>query len=198
MRSIVLCLVALALAGCQTMANRLSPAEVAGFRLAQLDVVPPPAAAIRWYDGEVVYAASKGVGMLEASSAAATPEGQAYLQHAVAGKVRAAFQRELGGSLTGTRPVRVQVRMQSVTMIPALQRALIGGGEHAIVADITVLDAKTGAVLSTYPSFKAGSTAGGGVVGLAVDATITGAPIDRVVSNLASGYRAWLMNPGAS
>ena len=60
-----------------------------------------------------------------------TPEGQAYLQNAVAGKVRAAFQREMAGSLTGTRPVKVQVTMRGVTMIPALQRALVGGGSRA-------------------------------------------------------------------
>lgn len=196
MRSMILAVLALALAGCQTVANKLSANEVAGFKLVQVEVVPPPAAAIRWYDGEIAYASTKGVGMLEASAAAATPEGQAYLQNAVAGKVRVAFERELAGSLKGTRPVKVQVTMRGVTMISALQRALIGGGEHAIVADVTVLDAKTGAVLSSHPSLKGSSTAGGGVVGLAVDAAIIGAPIDRVVSNLASSYRVWLVAPG--
>lgn len=191
MRFIGIAALTLALAGCVTVSNTLSPDQVASFKVAAVEVVTPPTARISWGDGEVAYAATKGLPPQEATGVANTPDGQAYIRDAVSTKLRAAFERELAASLRGTRPVRVRVNVQQVEIASVLQRILIGGN-HSLRADVTILDAKSGAVLSQFPAQTATAAAGQGLAGSFIDAVALDAPIDRVVANYSVQYRAWL------
>ena len=192
MRSLVIAAVSLALAGCVTASNTLSPDQVRTFRLTKVDVSVPEGASVRWGEGEVAYAATKGVGSTEASAVAETPEGRAFVRSAVASKLRDAFQRELGPALPGSRPVRLDVAVRVVEISPAIQRILIGG-DHSLRADVTLVDAKTGEVLVRFPEQTARSMAGQGLLGTVVDAAAFDAPIDRVVGDYAEQYRRWLL-----
>ena len=58
-------LLAPALAGCATVSSTLSPEQVAGFRLTGVNVGFAPDARIAWGEGELAYAASKGVASQE-------------------------------------------------------------------------------------------------------------------------------------
>ena len=191
MRHFVLGLIAVALAGCVTVSNTLTTDQVASFRLTQVDVVMPADARIRWGDGEAAYASSKGL----PPASPATPESERYVRDGVSTRVRAAFQRELTGKLVGARPVKVQVTVRDVDIAPAIQRIVLGGN-HSMKGDVAIVDAKTGAVLSSYPAQMSMSQAGQGIGGALIDAAFMGPPIDRVVNGYASQYREWLLRDG--
>jgi hypothetical protein len=183
---------ALALAGCVTVANTLPPDQLAGMRLAGVTVRYAPAARIWWGDGERAYAATRGVAAHDSDTVANTPEGQAYLRSAIAAKVRDAMTRHLAGELTGSRPVRLEVAVTGVQIASAMQRILVGGG-HMMSADVTLVDARTGQVLVAYPAQTAAAGAGSGLLGTMVEHAALAEPIDRVVDNFASQYSRWLM-----
>lgn len=193
MRAVCLTLIALLLAGCVTVSNTLSPDQVANFKLTRVDVVTPEEARISWGDGEVAYAATKGLPAHESGSVSATPEGRAFVREAVASKLKAALDRELSGTLNGARPVRLVVTVREVEIASVIQRILIGGG-HSLRADATLVDAKSGAVLSAFPAQTAISLAGQGLAGSFIDAAVLDAPIDRVVGNYSGQYQRWLLN----
>jgi hypothetical protein len=103
-----------ALAGCATVSFTLSPEQVAGFRLTGVNIGFAPDVRIAWGEGELAYAASKGVASQEADSVANTPEGKAYLRNAIASKLKPAMQESLASQLNGSRPVRVDVTVKEV------------------------------------------------------------------------------------
>lgn len=192
-RAFVLGAVALALAGCQTVAtNTLSVDDVATMKFAGVDVRFAPDARILWGDGERAYAASKGQPATESDELAKTPEGQAYLRNTIATKLKGAMEKQLAGGLNGKRPVRVVVTVKAVQIASAIQRILIGGHHH-MVGDVTLTDAKTGAALLSYEAQGTMAMAGQGIGGTLVDAALMGEPIDRVVNNYAETYSGWLL-----
>ena len=130
----VLAVIAAGLAGCVTASNTLSVDQVATLRFSGVNVSFAPDAQIVWGDGERAFAASKG--QADADGLAKTPEGQAYLRNAIASKLKTAMQRNLAGSLVGTRPVRVEVLVKNVTVVSAVQRMILGG-HHNMIADVT-------------------------------------------------------------
>jgi len=189
---LVLCLAA-AVAGCNTVSNTLPPEQVAGFRLTAVNVGFAPNAKIGWGDGELAFAASKGVASHEVASVADTPEAQAYLRNAVGAKVRDAMRRHLAVGLKGSRPVRVDVMVKEVYVSPVFQRVVVGGGAHVMLGDISLVDAKTGNALVVRPGFLATVGGAGGVVGVILDEAIHDAPIDRVTDAFAMRYSEWLL-----
>ena len=192
MRIIFAAFAMLALAGCVTASNTLTPDQVATFRLAKTDVLVPEGARVSWGDGEVAYANTKGVSPQDSGSVSQTPEGRAYVRAQVAAKLKGALERELSGQLAGSRPVRLEVRVQDVEIASVLQRIIVGG-QHSLRADATLVDAKTGAVLLQFPAQTATSAAGQGVLGSMIDAAAVDAPIDRVVANYSAQYKRWLL-----
>jgi hypothetical protein len=96
-------LAALAVSGCVTTSNSLSPEQVASFRLAAVNVGFAPDARISWADGERAYAASKRVAALNPEMLANSPEAQAFIRSTVASKVKGAMQERLAGQLGGSR-----------------------------------------------------------------------------------------------
>jgi len=134
------------------------------------------------------------VSAVESDSVADTPEGQAYVRNMVATKTKDSFERHLGGALKGARPAMVQIQVKSLIVTSAAQRIVLGGN-HAMVADVTLVDPKTGAVIVAFPGQTAITTAGQGIAGVLVDQMLVGDPIDRVIDTYAQQYRYWLLSP---
>jgi hypothetical protein len=185
-------LVGLSLAGCVTASNTLAPDQIAGMRLQTVSVTFQPNARIWWGDGERAFAASKRLSALVAEEAAKTEEGQAYLRNAVAAKLVQAFEAQLRGELGGTRRVRVEIAVKSLDIASAAQRILIGG-HHRLTADVTLVDARSGAVVLAFSEQNAIAQAGQGIGGVLLDNAFLGEPIDRVIQNYATQYRNWLL-----
>lgn len=192
-RTVLYVLAAVGLAACQTTAtNTLSLDDVATLKFAGVDVIFAPEANISWGDGERAFAASKGQSATESETLAKTPEGQAYLRNTVASKVKASMERNLSGALTGGRLVRIRVAVKHVYISGAVQRVIIGGG-HGMTADVTIVDAKTGATLLPYAGQSKGTSAGQGLGGVLVDAALLGDPMDRTIDNYTRTYTNWLL-----
>jgi hypothetical protein len=194
-RLILVAVIAAALGGCVTASNTLSVDEVSSLRYAGVNVSFAPDAHIWWGDGERAYAASKGQ-PAASDELAKTPEGRAYLRNSIAAKVKAAMDRNLAGALGGTRPVRADVRIKAVTITSTVQRVILGG-HHQMVADVTLVDARTGAVLLPHEAQTKVTNAGQGVAAL-VDNAIMGDPMDRVVNDYANQYTGWLTRRGGT
>jgi len=188
---------ALALAGCVTAKNTLSTDDVATLRFSGVDVSFAPDARIVWGDGERAFAASKRQPATESDDLAKTPEGQAYLRNAVASKVKAAVEQNLSGSLAGSRSVRINVTVKTLVIPSAIQRIIIGG-HHSMTADVTLVDAKTGAALLPYEGQTTLAMAGQGIAGTILDAALLSDPVDRVVASYATQYRDWLLRREAN
>jgi hypothetical protein len=197
LRRIIFAWIALALAGCVTATNSLSVDDVATLRLAGVDVRFAPDTNIWWGDGERAFAASKGRPATESDELAKTPEGRAYLRNTIATKTKAAMERNLVAALAGSRPVRVEVTVKSVVIASAIQRVIVGGN-HNMTADVTLVDAKTGATLLPYAAQSKPTAAGQGLLGTALDAALMPDPIDRVIDNYAEQYGNWLLRRDAN
>lgn len=102
----------------------------------------------------------------------------------------------MAGQLNGSRPVQLKVAVQSFTITSAAQRILVGGG-HGMVADATLVDAKTGATIMAYPKLAVVLITGQGVLGTAVQAAIDSASeqstLDKIASRYGDNYREWLL-----
>lgn len=196
-RILCLGLLAFALAGCVTAQNPLSRQDVETFRLASVHVGIDSAATLWWGDGDRAYARSKGRSEADSEELSKTPEARAFVAQLASAKISAALEQQLKPVLTGPRPVKVNVHLRRLYLASAIQRVVVGGA-HEMVADVTVTDAKTGAVLVNYPEFRAIALAGQGIGGAMLDAALMADPIDRLTLNFASKYREWLVpQPGS-
>src|SRR4051812_1820262 len=104
----------LALAGCATVANTLSPQEIASFKLTSVKVAFAPGARVRWEDGTDAYAKAGNVPPDQMLNAADSDAGQAFMRDALLPKIKDALQRNVAVKLAGTRPVRVEVSVDRV------------------------------------------------------------------------------------
>ena len=69
---------------------------------------------------------------------------------------------------------------------------MIVGGHHGTTADVTLVDAKTGAVVVPYAA-QSRLTYGGQGLYAVLDAAVMPDPLDRVVNNYAEQYGNWLL-----
>jgi hypothetical protein len=185
----------LALTGCVTTENSLSANDIANMKLVGVTVSYTPDATVQWDDGIRAYATSKAIVDDQIATATNTPEGKAYVQNLLAARIKPGIERAMAGQLNGTRPVRLDIVVQSFTISSAVQRILIGGG-HGMVADANLVDARTGAVIIAHPRLTAVLLAGQGVLGTAVEAALTNAgqtTLDRIVVTYGENYRNWLL-----
>jgi hypothetical protein len=186
----------LALVGCNTIENSLSQNDVAAMKLAAVSVSFAPEAHIQWEDGIRAYATSKAIPDDEIATRTNTPEGNAYTQNMLGPKIKAALEQKVGPQLHGARPVRLEVVVKSFVLASAVQRILIGGG-RGMVADANLVDARTGAVIVSYPGLTAVAYAGQGIVGTAVqaaiDASSTQSPAEKLVGAYGDMYCRWLL-----
>jgi hypothetical protein len=191
-------LVAFGLTGCVTTAeNSLSANDVAGMKLTGVNVSFAPDAGVQWEDGIRAYATSKAIPDDQIATATNTPEGKAYVQTMLAPFIKTGVTKSLNGQFNGTRPVRLEVVVKSFAVASAVQRILIGGG-RGMIADATLVDAKTGAVIVAYPQLFAATYAGQGIVGTAVQAAFDNASEQSVAEKLAFRYgeiyKRWLLH----
>jgi hypothetical protein len=183
------------LAGCVTTENSLSANDIAAMKLTGVTVSYTPDANVQWDDGIRAYATSKAIVDDQIATATNTPEGKAYVQALLASRIKPGIERAMAGQLNGTRPVRLDIVVQSFTISSAVQRILIGGG-HGMVADANLVDARTGAVIISHPRLSAVLLAGQGVLGTAVEAAMTNGgqtTLDRIVVTYGENYRDWLL-----
>src|SRR4030095_16595433 len=97
-----------ALMGCTMgLGEKLDPKVVQSFKLQQVSVAVPPGTGFWWGDGERAYARSIGRSEAESQTLGATPERRSFMRAHASERIKTAFDRELGGRLNGTRPVRV-------------------------------------------------------------------------------------------
>lgn len=187
-----LCLLAAALSGCVTVQNPLAPQQVEALHLTTVTVEVDPAATLWWGDGDRAYARSKGVPEQNSEELSKTPEARAFIAKAASDKIAAALQQQLKPVLAGQRPVKVVVTLRRLYLSSIIQRITLGGA-HDMMADVAIIDAKTGAPVLTHPEFKATALAGQGIGGTLVDAALMSDPIDRLTGNFAERFRDWLL-----
>jgi hypothetical protein len=184
-RLLLIILLAPALLACATVSNTLAPEQVAGFRLAAVNVGFAPDARIWWPDAEPA-------GSKVADSAVNTTEEQAHLRSRITSKLKDAMRQQLAEGLSGARPVRVDVTVKQVHISPVIQRVLLAGS-HFMIADATLVDAKTGETLATRPALLGMMGAGSGMLGVVIDQAFRDEPIDGVVKSYAAVYGTWLL-----
>jgi hypothetical protein len=184
-------LMAVLLAGCITARNALTADQIASFKLERVDVTFTPDASVTWDEGTIAYAATKGIPADQSSTVASTPEAAAYLRSGVSQRLSAAMRRELGSIMTGGRPVIVQVAVRRVFIVNVVLRVLVGG-DHTLSADVTIIDAKTRAVLSHLPDQTLTAKGGDGIGGAIIMAAMAAPAMDRLTENYAATYRRWL------
>lgn len=75
-------------------------------------------------------------------------------------------------------------------------RRVIAGGSPTIRANIEILDARTGAVLTAYSGDQGSQAAGQGVLGVVLDGALTAGGFDdlydRAANDFARRFKAWL------
>ncbi|MDV2984980.1 UNVERIFIED_CONTAM: hypothetical protein Q9R58_11725 [Methylobacteriaceae bacterium AG10] len=186
---------ALGVSACATVApNTLSPQETADLRFTSLEVQVPPEASIRWSSAEDDYLRSRGLSLTD-PALVATPEARAYLRDLVARRLKHALERVIARRPEGSRPVRLVATIKRVDIPSAAQRILIGG-YPMVQADIAVIDARSGALLTTYKGAVGMGPAGQGAMMTAVDSLMVSAGaddlFDRTANGYAEGFRDWL------
>lgn len=192
MRAWLIAGIALLLAGCATSTeNTLSAQRRAALKIESVNVTVAPDAAIIWADAESEFDRSKNA---PATGAYLTPgpssgEKRTFVAQKAAARIKASFQNRVVGAFHGTEPARVEVVVHHLHIPSHFARVLVGG-DHVIKADITVVNAKTGATIIRAPDFS-GQAQGGGTVSLIVDPFLPDA-VDRLANTLANSFRNWL------
>lgn len=187
-----LCLLAAALAGCATVPNPLTPQQIEALHLTTVAVEVDPAAVLWWGDGDRAYARSKGLPEQDAEALSKTPEARAFIAKAASDKISRALEHELRPLLAGKRPVRVVVTLRNLRLTSVIQRILVGG-PHEMTADVTIVDAKSGAPILVRTGLRVIARAGEGIGGTLIDAAFLAEPIDRLTTNFAMEFRDWLL-----
>jgi hypothetical protein len=185
---------ALALTGCVTAENSLSANDIAAMKLTGVTVAYAPDALVRWDDGIRAYAASKGI-VDPATATTYTPEGKAYMRALLAPRIKAGVEQAMAGELNGTRPVRLELVVHYFTIVPAVQRIVLGG-THDMRADANLVDARTGVIIIANPKLGAVMAGGEGLIGAAVQGAFTNGgetTIDRLAGIYGKTYRNWLL-----
>ena len=94
----------------------------------------------------------------------------------------------------GARPVRLVATVTRVD-IPSVAQRVIVGGHPAVQADIEVIDARSGAVLTTYRGAVGRRPAGQGIMALADSVAVSAGAddlFDRAANDYAEGFDGWL------
>ncbi len=187
-------LASLCVAACNTVApNRLSLADTGQLRFTGIEV-RTTGAAINWTSAEDEYLRSRNLSLTD-PALVRTPEAQGYIRDLAARRLKAALERALASRQEGVRPARLVVTLVKADMPSAAQR-IIAGGHPTIRADIEVVDARTGAVLTSYAGDQGMQAAGQGVLGVVVDGALTAGGMDdqfdRAANDFARRFKNWL------
>ena len=187
-------LAALSVAACSTVApNRLSPSDTAQLRFIGIEV-RTGGAAVNWGDAEDAYLKSRNLPQTD-PALVQTPEAQGFIRGMAGQRLRAALERALATRPEGARPARLVVTLIAAD-IPSAVRRIIIGGAPVIRANIEIVDARTGAVLTAYSGDQGMQAAGQGVLGVVVDGALTAGGFDdlfdRAANDFARRFKTWL------
>ncbi len=187
-------LASLCVAACNTVApNRLSLADTAQLRFIGVEV-RTDGAAVNWTDAEDAYLKSRNLSLTD-PTLLRTPEAAAYIRGMAGQRLKAAVERVLASRPEGARPARVVVTLIAAD-IPSAVRRVIAGGSPTIRANIEIVDARTGAVLTAYSGDQGSQAAGQGVLGVVLDGALTAGGFDdlfdRAANDFARRFKAWL------
>lgn len=191
----VLLLLGLCSSGCTTIApHGLSAADTASFRVTSIDV-SAQSASIRWTAAEDEYLRSRNLSQTD-PALVQTPEARNHIADLAARRLKAALERRLAARATGTRPVRIVAAIRSAS-VPSKAELVLIGGRPSIDADIDIVDAQSGTVLTRYADGGGSGYAGSGLGGVIVDSALVaggGADdhFDRAANNYAGRFADWL------
>jgi hypothetical protein len=183
-----------AVSGCVTTnQHSLSASDVRSFKLAEVRVNVPIETSVTWYDAVQEYAQVKAIPNFELNDATDNDEFKRWIRDRLAVRVKEAMQQHVSGILNGTRPVRLEVLVRRFEISSAIQRIVVGGG-YSVAGDVNLVDAKTGAVLASYPGLVYARMAGNGIGGTLVQAAFDASnpPATALVNGFAETYRDWL------
>jgi hypothetical protein len=186
-------------AGCVTQ-HQLPPSTVAAFGFAGASARTTPDAVLNDTAIETAAATAAGIDPRDGAAAlafAASPAGKAAVSQRVSDLVASAFDKTLRPQLVGPRPVRVEVAIWTFDVPSAVRRALIGGN-YVARAVVTIRDGVTGDVILASPPFYATVTAGQGLLGVSLEAAMSGGSgasetSVKLAESLAAEYAKWLL-----
>jgi hypothetical protein len=185
---------ALGLSACTTVApNTLSPQETANLHFSSLEVRVPPQTPIAWSAAEDDYLRARGLSQTN-PALTATPEARAHLRDLAASRFKRALERVTARRPHGARLVRLVATVTRVD-IPSVAQRVIIGGHPTVQADIEVIDARSGAVLTTYRGAVGRRPAGQGIMALADSVAVSAGAddlFDRAANDYAEGFEGWL------
>lgn len=110
--------------------------------------------------------------------------------------VKSEFNSQFADVFVGSRPARAVVHLKTVD-IPASGRLLIGGQTAIIDAEITLVDARSGAPIVSYPGNSATRYIPGGVIAPIARVAI-GDEGRRLLERYMQQYREWLLRSAQS
>lgn len=188
--------VAFALTSCVTAENSLTQNDIATMKLTGVTVSYAPNAMVQWEEGMRAYATAKAIPEEQIPTAAYAPEGRAYVQNMLAPHIKAGIERAMAGQLNGARPVRLNVTVRSFQIASAAQAILIAN-DRSMIADVDLVDARTGAVIIANPKLSVALPAPSGLIGAAVQAAFDSSNdqsvTTRIVDAYGREYRRWLL-----
>jgi hypothetical protein len=187
------------LAGCATVPpHGLSSTDVSSLKINEIKAVLGQANAVSWpdYAFELSFSSSAAAPSLDPAVTpppAVPPEDiNRRVQETVLRNMESAVRGQLPVLPDAKRPARIVVTVTAVQIPSAVQRILFGGAPE-LQASAVVTDAKTNAVLATYPVSRATAYAGQGIGGTLIDRAITGQTnqYDRVADAWSGSFRRW-------
>lgn len=110
--------------------------------------------------------------------------------------VKSEFNSQFADVFVGSRPARAVVHLKTVD-IPSSGRLLIGGQTAIIDAEITLVDARSGAPIVSYPGNSATRYIPGGVIARIARVAI-GDEGRRLLERYMQQYREWLLRSAQS
>ncbi len=191
----IVALIGLCQTACTTIApNSLSASETAALRFTSVEVRAPESAKVAWTSAEDDYLKGRGLSMTD-PALVRTPEARAYVNEQAAKRLKAALERVTAGRIGGTREARIVATIIRADIPTAAERVLIGGSP-TLQAELDVVDARTGAVLTRYSGAQGTGYAPGGVGGVIIDSALVAAGrddlFDRAANGYANGFKSWL------
>jgi hypothetical protein len=147
-------------------------------RIASVDVSFAQDATISWHDAQ--------------AGAPEEPAAQlAFLKQKAIGPIKAALDAHMSFAFRGTEPATLRVRIRRVKIPAAAMTILIANIPYAIIADLELIDTRTGKTLLAATNFNGLSPTFGGIPGI-VQAAVSEEPIIRVSKAFAHVLEIWL------
>jgi hypothetical protein len=198
---VLLGLVAVALAGCQTAAHTVSVDTVRSLRVERVDLTLDPAAKINWGKAQDEYAEVRrrqGDAQATTDNVVGTPGFRTYAAGLLQGQARAIIEPKLRSALTGSTPVVARIRVLGLH-VPGLGEHIAlglalgaGGVQSRLGVTVDFVDARSVRSIVVYQQ-TALVTQGGQKIAMGTTGYFSHDPIERMFSDLGDRLPAWLL-----